>query len=259
MAKTKYLTSELENIPWISHGFFTRMGGVSSGLYTSLNCGLLSGDELKNILANRKRIADDLGIKVENLVFLNQQHENKTVKVTKPWAYDKAKDADGMVTNKKGIALGVISADCVPVLLADNEAKIIGVAHAGWKGAYDGIIKSVVSEMKKLGSKASNIEATMGPCIGYNSYEVKADYKEKFIKKHAEYETLFKPSPREGRMLFNLAGYVRTMLNKAGVKTVYDIELDTLSNEQKFFSARRSFLKSEKEFGRQASVIVMMD
>ncbi len=256
---TKFITSEFENISWITHGFFTRIGGVSSSYYTSLNCSFDSEDSVKNIVINRERVAGELDIDSSKLVFLNQIHGSKTVKVIKPWSFDKAKEADAMVTNKKGIALGITSADGIPLLLADNKERIIGAAHVGWKNSYEGIIKSVISEMKNLGSKVSNIEATIGPCIGFNSYEVISDFKDDFVRQDREYEVLFKPSPREDRFLFNFSGYVVLMLQKTGVKTIYDMQLDTLSNEQKFFSARRAFLKSEKEFGMQASVISIKD
>jgi len=253
----KFLTTDLEDISWINHGFFTRMGGVSSGLYTSLNCGIKTDDKQPHVRTNRAKVAEALYIPPEQLVMAKQVHGVKVLQVTAPWSIENAPEADALVTKERGIGLGILTADCAPVLLADKKEKIIGAAHAGWKGALGGILEATVAEMKKLGAKTENIAAAIGPCIGPNSYEVKADFKEPFLAQDKTNDRFFKPSPKAGHLLFNLPSYAAHRLQLLGIKSVYDTKQDTLTNATAYFSNRRAFLKSEKGFGLQASVIVM--
>ncbi len=253
----KFLTTDLEELPWVQHGFFTRQGGVSTGLYTSLNCGLRMDDKQTSVRENRARAAASLGLPPERLVTARQVHGNTVVHVTKPWNIDNAPEADGLVTAERGLGLGILTADCVPVLLMSKKERIIGAAHAGWKGAVGGVVESTVAAMIKLGAKAEHIEAALGPCIGPNSYEVKDDFKTPFLAQDKTNEKFFKPSPRPGHLLFNLPGYVTARLHQAGVKTIYDTKQDTLTGESTYFSNRRAFLRSEKGFGLQISVIAI--
>ena len=253
----KFLTTDLEEMSWARHGFFTRLGGVSTGLYTSLNCGIKTDDKQPHVRTNRTKVAEALYIPLEQLVIAKQVHGAKALSVTKPWSIDNAPEADALVTAERGIGLGILTADCAPVLFADKKARIIGAAHAGWKGAVGGILEATVAEMKKLGAKPENIEAAIGPCIGPHSYEVKADFKEPFLAQDKANEKFFKTSPKPGHLLFNLPGYVTHRLNLLDIKTVHDTKQDTLTNETAYFSNRRAFLKSEKGFGLHASVIVI--
>ncbi|MCK4945840.1 MAG: peptidoglycan editing factor PgeF [Alphaproteobacteria bacterium] len=253
----KFLTSDLEDISWVQHGFFTRLGGVSSGVYTSLNCGLKTADKLTNILANRSRVSEVMGILPEHLMIAKQVHGAQVVHVEKPWKFGNAPEGDAMVTAEKGIGLGIITADCVPVLLASKKDRIIGAAHVGWKGAFGDTLESTVEAMKKIGAAPETIHVALGPCIGAHSYEVRDDFKIQFLEQDRSNERFFKEAPRQGHLLFNLPGYVAEKLYALGVTSVHDICQDTLMNETSFFSHRRAFLKSEKDFGSQLSVIVI--
>lgn len=245
--------------PWFSHFFFSRLGGVSTGDYASLNCSLAKSEDISNVKENHKIVADEMGIFLNNLLFVNQIHSIKAVKVETIWNNEKRPDADAMVTNKPNIALAVVTADCVPVLFADVKAKVVGAAHSGWKGTLEGILESTIAAMKELGSKEENIVAAIGPCIGFSSYEVQDDFRNEFISKDAESEKFFMPSPREDRWLFNLPGYAAVRLRRAGVKTVHDIEQDTVINEKFFFSNRRAFICSQKNYGLQPSIIMIKE
>jgi YfiH family protein len=251
----KYLTTDLEKMAWLRHGFFTRRGGVSSGIYTALNCGLKTADKPANIRANRERVMTALEMPPENLMIAKQVHGNKVVVVTKPWSPENAPEADAMVTAEKDIALGILTADCAPVLFAAKKERIIGAAHAGWRGAVGGVLEATVAAMAQLGAKPEHIEAAIGPCIGPNSYEVKEDFRAPFLAQDKANAQFFRPSPKPGHLLFDLPGYVAARLHGLGVRAVYDTRQDTLTQESVFFSNRRAFLRSEKGFGLQVSVI----
>ena len=251
----KFLTTELQNIPWIQHGFFTRLGGVSSGVYTSLNCGLKKDDKQENIHTNRTRVAEAMELLPEHLMIAKQVHSTKVIHVEAPWSFGNAPEGDAMVTAKKGIGLGVLTADCVPILLASEKERVIGCAHVGWKGALEGILESTIGAMKKIGAAPETIQTVLGPCIGAHSYEVRDDFKASFLTQDGSSEQFFKEAPRQGHLLFDLPGYVIKKLNALGVMSVYDTKQDTLMNETSFFSNRRAFLRSEKDFGSQISVI----
>ena len=252
-----FLKTDLECIPWLDHGFFTRSGGVSGGIYTSLNCGVKTGDEPEHTKTNRAKVAETLALPPGHLVIARQTHGARAVQVKTPWSIDNAPEADALVTAERGIGLGVLTADCAPVLLVAKKERIIGAAHAGWRGALGGIMESTVEAMKKLGARVENIEAAIGPCIGPDSYEVRDDFKTTFLARNQANKKFFQPSPRPGRLLFNLPGYVSSRLLSLGVKVIYDVKQDTLTNGTEFFSNRRSFLKSEKGFGLQLSVIAI--
>jgi len=252
-----YLTTNLEKIPWARHGFFTRLGGVSEGLYNSLNCGLKTDDTRDNIRENRARVAAALEFPAEQLVIAKQVHGIKVVTVTKPWGFAEGPEGDAMVTATPGIALGILTADCAPVLFAAKKERIIGACHAGWRGAVGGVLEETVAAMVKLGADVKNIQAALGPCIGPQSYEVSDDFPVPFLAQDASNARFFRnEATRPGHQIFNLPGYVTHRLNLAGVKTIHDTRQDTLTAEI-FFSNRRAFLKGEKGFGLQISVIGM--
>jgi len=251
-----YLTTNLEKIPWLRHGFFTRHGGVSEGLYESLNCGQKADDKLANVLENRARVVAALGFQPQQPMIARQVHGIKVVTVTKHWNIDTAPEGDGLVTAERGIALGILSADCAPVLFAAKKERIIGACHAGWKGAVGGVLEATVEAMKALGAKPENIQAALGPCIGPQSYEVSDDFAAPFLAQDKSNTQFFREGTRPGHQIFNLPGYVTHRLTLAGVKTIHDTKQDTLTVES-FFSNRRAFLKGEKGFGLQISAIGM--
>lgn len=255
----KSLTTDLERIGWLRHGFFTRQGGVSGGIYASLNCGLKTSDTQDNVRANRARAAAALDLAPENLVIARQVHGVKAVRVTKPWRQEEAPEADALVTAEKGIGLGVLTADCAPVLFADKKARLVGAAHAGWRGALGGVLEATVAALQEMGGRPENISAAVGPCIGPQSYEVKDDFAVPFLAQDAENKKFFKTGARPGHLLFDLPGYVAHRLRLLGLKAVYDTRQDTLSNDGVFFSNRRAFLKGEPGFGLQVSAIAISD
>jgi len=252
-----YFKLGFDDISWVDHAFFNRLGGVSEGDFAFLNTGLDKGDDKKKVLQNHKIVAEHFGIDVSNLLFLEQVHGNKVVTVENLWTPDTRPKADATVTNKPGVAIAISTADCVPVIFADKKKKVIGVAHAGWKSAFTGIVENTISAMEALGAKAANIEAAIGPCISSQSYEVNTQYKEDFLKADIENEKFFKPSPRNDRFLFDLPGYVADRIKKSGVEDLKKLDLDTLINDKYLFSFRRSFLLSKKSYGVQPSVIMI--
>lgn len=249
----KFLTTELNDLPWVNHGFFTRLGGASGGIFGSLNCGFGTADDRQNVVSNRAAVAKKLDIKPENLVGLTQKHTTLAVPVTEPW--NKNPDGDAMVTDRPGIGLGILTADCAPVLFADTKKKVIGAAHAGWRGAIGGILRNTIIEMEKLGADRSNIVVAIGPCIGPNSYEVSADFRKTFIDNSASNSAFFKNAEKLGHYIFDLPGFAKSRLEGIGVAKVLDLQQDTLSNEIDFFSYRRKTLRGESDYGRQLSVI----
>ena len=252
-----YFKHGFDDIKWVDHAFFNRLGGVSDGDFASFNCGLDKGDDKEKVLENHRRVAEHFGIDVSNLLFLEQVHENKVITVDKLWTPDTRPKADAIVTDKPNIAIAIATADCVPILFADKKKKVIGVSHAGWKSAFTGIIEKTVEAMEGLVEKDTNIEAVIGPCISSISYEVTEQYKADFIKDNSDNEKYFKVSPREGRFLFDLAGYATDRIKLANVKDIKNIDKDTLINDKNFFSFRRSFLGSRPSYGVQPSVIMI--
>ena len=239
------------------HGFFTREGGVSHGIYASLNCGPGSNDERDHVRENRRRVAEFLGVGAQDLVSCYQVHSAEAVVVKKPWAMENAHHADAMVTNVAGIALGILTADCVPVLFLDPVARVIGAAHAGWKGAIGGVIEATVSSMRSLGAEPGNIIAAIGPCIQQGSYEVGQDFLDRFIEHDPENVRFFSPSVIDERHMFDISSYVASRLQACGVGQGSVCYADTASDEDRFFSYRRACLRDEKEYGRMISAICL--
>jgi YfiH family protein len=237
------------------HGFFTREGGVSQGLFASLNCGERQ-EEPKNVEENLRRVAEAMQVPSDRLVSCAQIHSTTVMTVGRPWVRDEKPKADAMVTKEKGLALGVKTADCGPVLFHDAKANVIGAAHAGWKGAVNGILEETISAMEELGAKAKDITAVIGPSIQQNSYEVGPEFSVPFLKQDAANEAFFKKGNREGYPLFDLPGYILQRLKLRGLNA-HSIGFDTCSDEKRFFSYRRATLRGEKEHGTLISVIVL--
>ena len=238
----------------INHGFFGRTGGVSTGIYESLNCGLGSGDDLAAVRENRSRVATRMK---GDLVTLYQIHSPRTVTVTVPWRGESPPEADAMVTATPGIALGILTADCAPVLLADAQAGVIGAAHAGWKGALGGVIESVLDAMEKLGADRARIAAAVGPCIAQESYEVGAEFRDRFTVADSANARYFIPSDKQDHFRFDLETYVVHRLGAAGVANVDALHADTYAGSADFFSFRRTTHRGEPNYGRQISAIVL--
>lgn len=242
------------------HGFFTRKGGVSDGIYGSLQCGWgAKEDSRENVEANRGRAAQALGVAPDRLISHYQVHSADAVTVIAPWDPADAPEADGMATDRPGIALGVLAADCAPVLLEDVPAGVIGACHAGWKGALGGVIEATIAAMNDLGAQTPRITAVVGPCISQASYEVGPEYVDRFLDDDPESSRFFSGSANEGRAMFNLAGYALSRLRAAGVGTADALWRCTYAEPDLFFSNRRAFHRGENDYGRLLSAIVLED
>ena len=237
-----------------AHGFFTRAGGVSEGCFASLNCGWGSGDELDAVRENRTRAMGRIGLGAEALATVYQVHSARVEVLDTVPPMDGRPEADAMVTTRAGMALGILTADCVPVLLVDPTVPVIGAAHAGWKGARDGVVEATVAAMVAQGARVDRIRAGIGPAIRQKSYEVGPEFPALFTGA----EQFFAPVPREGKHLFDLPGCVRQRLATLGVGTIEDVEADTLSDEARFFSYRRATHHGEREYGRLLSAIAIV-
>jgi YfiH family protein len=251
----------LESSPRIHHAFFTRNGGVSSGLYSSLNCGFGSKDDPGDVAINRFRAINRL-IKGGELLTLYQLHSSRVVIVEEPWLQNNAPKADAAVTKHTGLALGILTADCVPVLFADGKANsgsgIIGAAHAGWQGALGGIVEATVSAMLGLGAQISNLTAAIGPCIHKNSYEVGPEFLDRFLISDPSNKIYFTSSNRDGYFKFDIVSYVGNKLDTLGI-SFQTIGKDTYSDDVNFFSYRRATHLGEQDYGRCLSAIVIAD
>jgi YfiH family protein len=242
--------------PGVRHGFFTRHGGVSSGLYTSLNVGGGSRDERPNVIANRARAMAAFELPGSALITAYQVHSATAVAVAGPWPSEPP-HADGLATDQPGVALGILTADCAPILFVDPDARIIGAAHAGWRGALTGIAEATVTVMEKLGAQRKRIGAAIGPCIGPASYEVGPEFPAPFIARDRAAERFFRPATRPSHFMFDLPGYVAHRLAALGLGTIEKLGLDTCADDARFFSYRRSTLRKEADYGRGLSAIVI--
>ncbi|MHA1570541.1 MAG: peptidoglycan editing factor PgeF, partial [Alphaproteobacteria bacterium] len=240
----------------VRHGFFTREGGVSKGVYASLNGGIGSDDVRKNVIKNRNKVAESLEIKPENLITPFQIHSPDVVVANEPWAPGEGPRADALVTTTKGLAIGINTADCTPVLFADAQANIIGAAHAGWRGALEGVLESTLDAMISLGARRTNLLAAIGPTISQSCYEVGDAFRDVFLTRDNHSEQFFIDGPAR-RPHFDLPGYVAARLQAAGVEHIQDLDLCTYGDEARFFSYRRATHRGEADYGRQLSVIVM--
>jgi len=249
--------SSLASSDGVRHGFFTRQGGVSQGIYASLNCGPGSRDDAANVTENRARVAEILGAEPSRLVTVFQKHSADAVIADKPWKDGKIPEADAIVTAKPGLAIGILTADCAPVLFCDGEARVIGAAHAGWRGALSGIVEATVEAMRTLGARPERITTVIGPTISQKAYEVGADFVERFLAEEPESSAFFITDEGSGEPHFDLPGYVGERLARAGVGAIADLGLCTYCEETRLFSYRRSQHHGEDDYGRQISAIVL--
>lgn len=247
---------ELASYPNLRHAFFTRQGGVSEGLYASLNGGLGSSDDPERVRENRRRMAAELGVEAEAFVSLHQVHSPDAVIVEGPWPADKPK-ADGMATRVPGIALAITTADCGPVLFADPHAGVIGAAHAGWRGALTGVMEATIARMEELGARRHKIVAVLGPMISAAAYEVGAELIARFTEADAANARFFAENGRPGHAQFDLPAYIGARLERAGIGTFADLGRCTYQDEQKFFSFRRTTHRGEADYGRLISAIAL--
>lgn len=243
-----------DNTP-IKHGFFTRQGGCSEGIFSTLNAGLGSGDDTLSVQENRRRICSALGSAPEHLATLHQYHSNEVFVATGGIEKDRPK-ADGIVTNTPNTAIGIVTADCGPVLFADPENNVIGAAHAGWRGAFDGVLQNTIDKMIELGAKRENILASLGPCISQQSYEVGPEIFTRFIEKDDDLARYFVPSEKPEHYLYDLHTFIIDQLTSSGV-TAEDLAICTYQEEPNYFSYRRTTHRSEQDYGRQLSVITL--
>ncbi|MEA2917181.1 MAG: purine-nucleoside/S-methyl-5-thioadenosine phosphorylase / adenosine deaminase [Bradyrhizobium sp.] len=246
----------LSAIPGLRHAFFTRDGGVSGGIYASLNGGIGSSDDPAHVAENRRRMAEQIGVQPAHFLSVHQTHSPDVIVASGPWSGPSRPLADAIVTRTEGLAIGASAADCGPILLVDPSARVIGAAHAGWKGALTGIVESTVATMEKLGAERSGIVAAIGPLIRQHSYEVGGEFVERFVDADAENALFFIPSIRERHAMFDLAGYIRMRLENAGVLMIDDTGLDTYSDER-FYSYRRSVHRKEPDYGRHVHAIAL--
>lgn len=245
----------LRPLPGIRHGFFSREGGVSSGDYASLNCGLGSDDDPELVKINRARIAASLDVEPDCLLSVYQIHSATAEYVTGPFISDEIPKADALVTDRPGLAIGILTADCTPVLFADPEQGVIGAAHAGWKGALGGVLESTIELMESLGAKRANIIAAIGPAISWKAYQVGPEFWDTFMESDEESESFFRDDQVTGRFQFDLPGYVEHRLRKLKPGQITNSNLCTYSEEALFFSFRRATHRQEPDYGRQISAI----
>ena len=247
----------LAELPGIRHGYFTRLGGVSSGIYSGLNTGLGSRDERDSVAENRARVCHALGVAADALATPHQVHSAEAVLVDMPWEPGKGPKADAVVTDRPGVAIGVGTADCGPVLFADKDAGIVAAAHAGWKGAMTGILEATIQKMEILGAERGRIVAILGPTISGQAYEVGPEFRERFVGAAPENEAFFSPSQRAGHALFDLPAYIVLRLEQAGVAHAGSLDHCTYADERRFYSYRRATHRGEPDYGRLLSAIVI--
>jgi len=245
-------SKKLKKFSNIKHAFFNNRGGVSSGIYKSLNCGIGSNDNKKNIIKNIKIVSKKIGTK-KKLILLHQLHSNKIFFVNK--ISKKKLFGDGLITNARNLAIGILTADCAPILFFEPKKNIIGAAHAGWKGAYKKIGLKMINYFKKKGSKLNDIFAVIGPCISQNNYEIKNDFRAKFLKQSSENRKHFKII--KNKIYFDLKGYIFEQLKNTGLNNIEIIKKDTFNPKNNFFSARRSIKNKINDYGRNISIIMI--
>jgi polyphenol oxidase len=246
----------LSALPKIRHAFFTRQGGVSEGIYASLNGGIGSSDEPERVKENRRRMAETLNVAPNALISVYQVHSPDAVVVEGPWGAERPK-ADAMVTKVPGLALAITTADCGPVLFADAESGVIGAAHAGWRGAVTGVLESTIAAMEKLGAQRSKIVTFLGPTISQKAYEVGPDFVQRFAEEAPGHERFFRASEKADHAMFDLPGFIGARLNAAGIGGFTDLGLCTYSDEERFFSYRRTTHRQEPDYGRLISAIAL--
>lgn len=251
------LAQDLSAVKGIRHGFFTRQGGLSEGIYASLNCGLGSKDNPETVLENRRRVAEYLGANGGHIVTLHQEHGATAYTVSAPIARAELPKADAIVSTTPGLAIGVVTADCAPILFADPEAKMVAAAHAGWRGAVNGVIESAIKEMERQGADRRHIHAAVGPCINQAAYEVGEEFEANLMRLDKGNARFFERTPIAAKPHFDLPAYARHRLREAGLERVDMCSPCTNQHESIFFSYRRASARRETDYGRQISAIVV--
>ena len=247
----------LDTVGGVRHAFFSRQSGVSEGPFSSLNCGFGAGDSPERVARNRAIAMNRLGLPADRLATVRQIHSAMVVTVDRPWRRDEAPRADGLVTAVSGIALGVLAADCAPILFYEPVAKIIGAAHGGWRGALGGIVEATLAGMTALGADTGRIRAAIGPCIAQRSYRVGPEFRQPFLTDDPGNARYFAPALREDHFLFDLKGYIADRLTRAAVAIIDVAAHDTVAEADRFFSYRRACLRGEPTYGRGLSAVVL--
>ncbi|WP_424363550.1 polyphenol oxidase family protein [Methylocystis parvus] len=251
------LTARNLDLPGVRHAFFTREGGVSEGVYGSLNGGVGSKDAPERVAQNRSRMATRVGVAPERLLVPFQIHSADALTVSEPWAPEERPRCDGLVTREASLALGVTGADCGMLLFADAKAGVIGACHAGWKGAFTGMIEATVAAMEAQGARRADIHIALGPAIGPESYEVGPEFSTRFIEEDAGYARFFAPSPRAGHSMFDLQGFIAMRVGRLEIASFEALGVDTYADEARCFSYRRSVHRQEPDYGRLVSAIAL--
>ena len=251
-----FFSKKLKKFENIKHCFFSRKNGFSTGRYTSLNCGLGSGDKKENVLKNLSLVSQKIGCKDELLITLNQTHSNKVIYFENESSIKNKLLGDAIVTRVKNVGIGILAADCAPILLFDPHKKIIGCIHSGWKGALNGVIRNTIKKFCELNSNKDDLIAVIGPCIKKENYEVKADFYQRFISQNRSNNEFF-TKIEENKYIFDLRGFINKEMSDLNVGSIENIELDTFSEKETFYSYRRSCLRKEEDYGRCISVILM--
>jgi len=251
-----FFSKKLQKFKNLKHCFFSRKDGFSKGIYESLNCGIGSNDDKENVFKNLKLVSDKINCNKDSLITLNHKLRSQVIHFKNKKSVQNKLTADAIVSEVKNVGIGILSADCAPVLFYDPKKKIIGCAHSGWKGALNGIIKNTVEKFYELNSNNNDLIAVVGPCIGKKNYKVKEDFFNKFVSKENNNKEFFEKIDNE-KFLFNLRAFINKEILKSGIKNVENLELDTFSQKELFYSYRRARLNKENDYGRCISVILM--
>jgi polyphenol oxidase len=253
------IQAETLKLSGLRHAFFTREGGVSGGVYASLNGGVGSRDDAGRVAENRARMASALAVEPHRFLTAYQTHSPDVVVAEEPWPGDARPRADAIVTRMASLAIGVSTADCGPILFADADARVIGAAHAGWRGALSGVVETTIAAMERLGATRGRIRAAIGPMIRQDNYEVGPDFIARFAAEDKTSADFFRPVARDGHALFDLAGYIAARLGRAGVEKIEDLRLCTYAEPERFFSFRRTTHRAEPDYGRHINAIALAE
>ena len=248
-------SKKLSKIKYLQHGFFNSVGGKSKNIFKSLNCGLGSNDKKLNVKKNLEIVKKKISRNAKDIFLLQQVHSNRFVYIDSKYKTKKKPKVDAVITNQRNLPIAVLTADCSPILIYDKKKRIIAAIHAGWKGAYKGIINRVIKFMIKKGCELKNMIAVIGPSISFKNYEVKEDFKKKFIKKNKKNNIFFKVN--QNRLYFNLTGYIMSSLRSNKIKHIDILKIDTFNIKNKFFSARRASKLNHNDYGRNISIIML--
>ena len=248
-------STKLSKIKYLKHGFFNSIGGYSKDIYKSLNCGPGSNDKKSNIKKNLQKVRKKISTKAKNIFLVSQFHSNKFIYIDEKYKKKKKPKADAIITNQKYLPIGVLTADCAPILIYDEKIKMVAAIHAGWKGAFKGIINKVIKFMIKKGCEIENMTAVIGPSISHKNYEVKEDFKKRFIKKDKKNSLFFKSNKQ--KLYFDLTRYIHSSLKIINIQHIDIIKIDTFDIKNKFFSARRALKLKHNDYGRNISIIML--